>query len=86
MIKLETLIPKWLTELEVAQNILDTLGPNERLIAIIDALNISETKSEQYLQFASKCLYYLDGEDDGKLGWEDCKAVVEEYYEGYVKK
>jgi len=76
---------EWLTELEVAQNILDTRNPNERLIAIIDALNISDTKSKSYLEFAGKCLYYLEGGDDGKLGWEDCKAVVEEYYEGYVK-
>jgi len=86
MLQLETWIPKWLTELEVAQNVLSIRDPNERLIAIIDALNISDTKSEEYLQFASKCLYYLDGGEDGKLGWEDCRAVVEEYYEGYVKK
>lgn len=86
MLRLEAWIPKWLEELHVAQTILDNKDKNDRILAIITALNLSPTKSEEYLQFASKCLYYLDGGDDGKLNWEDCKAIVGEYYDGYVKK
>jgi hypothetical protein len=76
----------WLSKLEVAQQILDKGNTNDRLVTIIDALNLSANKSENYHEFASKCLYYLEGGDNGKLGWEDCKAVVQEYYDTYVKQ
>jgi len=82
---LEEHIPKWLCELKVAQSIVQIEDKNEQLIAIINALNISDTKSTEYLDFATKCLYYLNGGEDGKLGWEDCRGIVQEYYEGYVK-
>ena len=83
---LEENIPKWLNELKVAQSIVEMEDKNEQLVAIINALNISDTKSAEYLEFATKCLYYLDGGDDGKLGWEDCRGIVQEYYEVYVKE
>jgi len=82
---LEENIPKWLNELKVAQSIVEIEDKNEQLVAIINALNISDTKSAEYLEFATKCLYYLNGGDDGELGWEDCKGIVQEYYDAYVK-
>jgi hypothetical protein len=82
---LEEAIPKWLNELKVAQSIVQIEDKNEQLVAIINALNISDTKSTEYLEFATKCLYYLNGGEDGELGWEDCKGIVQEYYDTYVK-
>jgi len=85
MLRLEEWIPQWLTELEVAQTIMNIDNRNEQLVAIINALNISDRKSEAYLEFAGKCLYHLNGGEDGILGWEDCKAIAQEYYDKYVK-
>lgn len=58
---------------------------NNQLIQIINALNISETKSKEYHLFASKCLYHLNGGANSKLDWTDCKAIVQEYYDNYLK-
>jgi len=58
---------------------------NDQLIQIINALNISETKSKEYHLFASKCLYHLNGGANSKLDWTDCKAIVQEYYDNYLK-
>lgn len=41
---------------------------------------------ESLLGIVSKCLYSLQGGSDGKLGWDDCKQIVQEFYENYVKK
>jgi hypothetical protein len=94
MLKLEKMIPVWLTELEVAKIVLTKIDQstptenitNDQLVEIINALNISETKSEQYHTFASKCLYYLNGGENSKLDWLDCKNIVQEYYDSYLRK
>jgi hypothetical protein len=41
---------------------------------------------ESLLGIVSKCLYSLQGGADGKLGWDDCKQIVQDFYENYVKK
>jgi len=88
--KLEKQIPVWLTELTVAEQLLSkTSGQQptdaESLLAIVQALNISPTKDGTYLHFATQCLYYLNGGDNGKLDWPDCQAIVQLYYDNYVK-
>jgi len=98
MLTLEKMIPLWLTQLEVARILLVKLDntpgtddeataaniTNAQLIQIINALNISETKSQEYHLFASKCLYHLNGGTNSKLDWTDCKAIVQEYYDNYL--
>jgi len=98
MLTLERMIPLWLTQLEVARILLVKLDnspstddeataaniTNAQLIQIINALNISETKSQEYHLFASKCLYHLNGGTNSKLDWTDCKAIVQEYYDNYL--
>lgn len=99
MLRLEKMIPLWLTELEVARIVLTKLDEttptenipaenitNDQLIKIINALNISPTKSEQYHTFATKCLYHLNGGANSKLDWTDCKNIVQEYYDSYVRE
>ncbi len=109
MLRLEKLIPLWLTQLEVARIVLTKLDEttpaettpaettpaetnpaenitNDQLIQIINALNISPTKSQQYHDFATKCLYHLNGGENSKLDWTDCKNIVQEYYDSYVKE
>ena len=33
---------------------------------------------DTWVRPATKCLYYLNGGEVGKLGWEDCKGIVQD--------
>lgn len=78
-------IPIWLLELKAAENAIVGENENEQLANVVKALNQSETKSDDYGHFATRCLYFLSGGEDGKVDWRDCRGLVEEYYVGFVK-
>ena len=56
------------------------------LLAIIKTLNVSDQRYEGYSELATRCLYYLGGGANGKLDWQDCSDLVEEYYTNFVKE
>lgn len=78
-------IPIWLMELKAVENAMISENENERLVNVVKSLNRSESKSDDYGYFATRCLYFLSGGKDQKLSWEDCRELVKEYYVGCVK-
>lgn len=79
--ELEELLPIWLQELEAAGNALDA-EPS----SIIEALQQATNPNTDYNHLATRCLYFLSGGADGLLQWADCKNLVEECYQQYIKK
>jgi len=98
-LQLEQNIPQWLLQLQIADEVLeawktrtqtvtDTTAAEEEnklLLAIIKTLNVSDQRHEAYSELATRCLYYLGGGANGKLDWQDCCDLVEEYYTNFVK-
>lgn len=98
-LQLEQQIPKWLLKLQIANEVLeawktrtqsspDTTAADEEnklLLAVIKTMNVSEQRNQAYGEFATRCLYYLSGGANGRLDWQDCSELVEEYYVKFVK-
>jgi len=98
-LQLEQNIPQWLLQLQIADEVLeawksrtqtaiDTTAAEEEsklLLAIIKTLNVSDQRHDGYSDLATRCLYHLSGGADGKLEWQDCSDLVEEYYTNFVK-
>jgi hypothetical protein len=98
-LQLEQNIPQWLLQLQIADAVLDAWKnrtsqdvdttaaeeENKLLLAVIKTLNVSDQRQEAYSELATRCLYYLGGGANGKLDWQDCRDLVEEYYTNYVK-
>lgn len=79
--ELETQIPIWLEALKAAESTVDKTSEG-----IVSVLQSSTDSSDDYNLLASKCAYYLSGGENGRLDWSDCRELVEEYYQHYVKK
>ena len=98
-LQLEQNIPQWLLQLQIADEVLEAWETrtqkgldtnaaeeeNKLLLAIIKTLNISDQRHQAYAELATRCLYYLSSGANGKLDWQDCSDLVEEYYTSYVK-
>ena len=98
-LQLEQHIPQWLLQLQIADEVLeawktrtqtaaDTTAAEEEnklLLAVIKTLNVSDQRHQAYSELATRCLYYLSGGANGKLDWQDCSDLVEEYYTNFVK-
>jgi len=98
-LQLEQNIPLWLLQLQIADEVLDAWNTrtqtmsdttaaeeeNKLLLAVIKTLNVSDQRHQAYSELATRCLYYLNGGANGKLDWQDCSDLVEEYYTNFVK-
>jgi len=98
-LQLEQHIPQWLLQLQIADEVIDAWNTrtqtaldttaaeeeNKLLLAVIKTLNVSDQRHEAYSELATRCLYYLNGGANGKLDWQDCSDLVEEYYTNFVK-
>ena len=84
----DEVLDAWNTRTQTALDITATTAAEEEnklLLAVIKTLNVSDQRHEAYAELATRCLYYLNGGANGKLDWQDCCDLVEEYYTNFVK-
>lgn len=84
-VKLKTILPKILLQLNMAESIAGITDPNEQLKAIILKINMSsdEAKNAYYHSLSVMILQRLA---DGKLSWSESVQIAEYYYTNIYKK
>ena len=77
--KLKLILPKIITQLTIVNSIAEIEDENEKLKAILAAVNISpdETKNALYHSFGALALEKLS---DGKLSWSEAVQLTEWWY------
>lgn len=75
-------LPKIAIKLALVDSTINLKTTDEKLKAIINALQLSENKGEKALVFAAQLALYLE---DGKLSPEELKAAANDYYNNFVK-
>lgn len=82
--KLRAAIPKAILSLEVIAGINDIEDPNEKILAIINKIKLSNSDAKDmfYHGLASKIMEVIS---DGKFSWSDATAVAEWYYQHQFK-
>lgn len=77
--KLKLILPKIITQLTIVNSIAEVEDENEKLKAILSAVNISpdETKNALYHSFGALALEKLS---DGKLSWSEAVQLTEWWY------
>lgn len=76
-------LPKIAIKLALVDSTINLKTTDEKLKAIISALQLSENKGEKALAFAAQLAVYLE---DGKLSIEELTAAANDYYNTFVKK
>ena len=76
-------IPKLLTTLQISEAVLKIQDKDKQFVAILAALNVSESKSQAYLDLASGILEAIS---DGKITFAEAKDISDYYYNNFVKE
>lgn len=83
--KLKDILPKVLTQLNIANSIANISDPNEQLKAIINAINMSPDESKNFY-YHGLCTLIINNLADGKLTWSESVQIAEYYYTNIYKK
>lgn len=76
-------LPKLAVKLTLVESTINLKTTDEKLKAIINALQLSENKGEKALVFAAQLAVYLE---DGKLSYDELRDAANDYYNKFLKK